>query len=165
MDPIRPEHERHVMKLDELLEAEWHEASEGSLINKISLDSSYFPDLLRAGANITDNVIEFAMDHCGHWYSICVLLRTKKPDGTLVPISDRILDKIMNDTAAIAALGQYDYKFNPERLKQVLSNTDFIILRPEDYTKFVQHYLKDNAILMNKWLRYANNVREMNENV
>lgn len=165
MDPIRSEHERHVMKLDELLEAEWHEASEGSLINKISLDASYFPDLLRAGANITDNVIEFAMDHCGPNYTIRVLLRTKKPDGTLVPISDRILDKIMNHTAAIAALGQYDYKFTPERLKQVLSNTDFIILRPEDYTEFVQHYLKDNTVLMNKWLRYANNVREMNENV
>jgi hypothetical protein len=149
------------MKLNDLLEAEWHEASEGSLINKISMDHSYLPDLIKAGANITDNVIEFAMDHAGPNYTIRTILRTKKPDGSLIPISDRILDKIMNHTAAIAALGHYNYKFTPERLKQVLSNSDFITLRPEAYTEFVQQYFKDNTILMNKWLRYAENVRDL----
>lgn len=149
------------MKLSELLEAEWHQASEQSLINKIDMDASYFPDLIKAGANITDNVIEFAMTHCGPNYTTRILLRTKKPDGTLIPISDRILDKIMESPSAMDALGEYNYQFKPERLKQVLSSSNFIINSPEGYTKFVKHYFKDNTVLMNKWLRYAENVREM----
>lgn len=45
-----------------------------------------------------------------------------------------------------------------ELLNAALTEPKFI-KNEKSYTKFVKMYFKDNALLMNKWLRYANNIR------
>lgn len=48
---------------------------------------------------------------------------------------------------------------NPEVLKHALASNEFITGWPETYDDTVKRVFKDNALLMNKWLRYAKNVR------
>jgi hypothetical protein len=45
--------------------------------------------------------------------------------------------------------------------KKLLIDERFIIDYPTKYETFVKGYFKDNTILINKWLRYAKNVRDM----
>jgi hypothetical protein len=46
-------------------------------------------------------------------------------------------------------------------LNTVLSNERFITYDPERYDNSVKNYFKDNTILANKWIRYAENIRGM----
>jgi hypothetical protein len=59
---------------------------------------------------------------------------------------------------------------NPPKdwVQQALTDEKWIkykrhLTEPElnDYDTFVKHYFKGNTILMNKWLRYAQNIREL----
>lgn len=56
-----------------------------------------------------------------------------------------------------------DMHIIPEDLvKKVLTSEEFILDWHERlYDQFVQEYFKNNSILMNKWLRYAKNIRDM----
>jgi hypothetical protein len=47
-----------------------------------------------------------------------------------------------------------------EAENSLFSNQDFIETN-ELYDEIVHKYFKDNSILMNKWLRYAKNMREL----
>jgi hypothetical protein len=47
-----------------------------------------------------------------------------------------------------------------ELLNTALTEPKFI-KNEKHYNKFVKQHFKDNTVLMNKWLRYAKNVREM----
>lgn len=50
----------------------------------------------------------------------------------------------------------------PEAASVVLTNEDFIN-NSRHYEYFVRKYFKDNTVLMNKWLRYAENIKELNQ--
>lgn len=45
-----------------------------------------------------------------------------------------------------------------EVVKTALTKDNFIKYWPAAYKQFVTEYFKDNSILMNKWLRYADNM-------
>jgi hypothetical protein len=49
-----------------------------------------------------------------------------------------------------------------EQLKEALSHELFIKRYHSAYIKFVKEHFKNNTILMNKWLRYAENIRSLN---
>jgi hypothetical protein len=48
-----------------------------------------------------------------------------------------------------------------QQLKEVLSHELFIKRYKVSYDKFVKNYFKDNSIMVNKWLRYAENIRSI----
>lgn len=50
---------------------------------------------------------------------------------------------------------------NAQQLKEVLSHELFIIRYKSSHTKFVKNYFKDNTVMVNKWLRYADNIRNL----
>lgn len=54
------------------------------------------------------------------------------------------------------------YIQNPtkEALNYALTNPIFIKFWSETYDKFITELFKDNSLLINKWLRYAKNIRE-----
>jgi hypothetical protein len=47
---------------------------------------------------------------------------------------------------------------------QVLRDDDFIISSPNAYKNFVKRIFKGNNILINKWIRYCSNVRDLSIN-
>lgn len=49
----------------------------------------------------------------------------------------------------------------PEMVKIGLTDEEFINDYPEEYERTVRNIFKNNTILMNKWLRYAENMRNM----
>lgn len=49
----------------------------------------------------------------------------------------------------------------PKTIKKLLIDEDFIKHEAHQYNAFVKQHFKDNSVLMNKWLRYANNVRNL----
>jgi hypothetical protein len=49
-----------------------------------------------------------------------------------------------------------------EAVSSVLTNERFIN-SIDVYNKFVKQFFKNNTVLMNKWLRYAENIRELNQ--
>jgi hypothetical protein len=51
----------------------------------------------------------------------------------------------------------------PEAVNAVLPNEDFINCPGDFYNKFVKRHFKNNTVLMNKWLRYAENIKELNQ--
>jgi hypothetical protein len=48
-----------------------------------------------------------------------------------------------------------------QQLKEVLSHELFIKRYEVSYDKFVKDYFKDNTVMVNKWLRYAENIRSL----
>jgi hypothetical protein len=46
----------------------------------------------------------------------------------------------------------------PEMIKIGLTDEEFIMDYPDEYDRTVKHIFKNNTIMMNKWLRYAENV-------
>lgn len=63
---------------------------------------------------------------------------------------------IARNTMAITSIN------NPDKLivSKSLTDPEFIQFKVT-YDDFVKEYFKDNSVLMNKWLRYADNIREM----
>jgi hypothetical protein len=57
--------------------------------------------------------------------------------------------------------GEYIMVATEAQIKEILSNDDFITFSRGIYNQFVKHQFADNNILMNKWLRYANNIRSL----
>jgi hypothetical protein len=57
----------------------------------------------------------------------------------------------------------HDIHIIPEDLvKKILVSEDFMLNWHERlYNQFVEEYFKNNTILMNKWLRYAQNIRSL----
>jgi hypothetical protein len=53
------------------------------------------------------------------------------------------------------------YPVCKEYVNNILQNVDVITDDPVTYKEFCQAYFKDNTVLMNKWLRYADNIREL----
>lgn len=49
----------------------------------------------------------------------------------------------------------------PEMIKIGLTDEEFIMDYPDEYVRTVKHIFKNNTIMMNKWLRYAENVGNM----
>jgi hypothetical protein len=62
--------------------------------------------------------------------------------------------------------GPIVYIQNPTKrvTDQVLRDEDFIITSPHQYKDFVSRIFKDNSILINKWIRYCDNVRDLSTN-
>jgi hypothetical protein len=50
---------------------------------------------------------------------------------------------------------------DPKDRKRVLTDERLINMQPDKYAEIVKDWFKDNTILMNKWLRYAENIRNM----
>jgi hypothetical protein len=50
---------------------------------------------------------------------------------------------------------------DPNERKQVLTDELLIKNQSKMYSNIVKHYFKDNSVLMNKWLRYADNIRSL----
>lgn len=50
---------------------------------------------------------------------------------------------------------------DPDVLKQCLMSDRFIINYRDGYETLVKRQFKDNSVLLNKWLRYAENVRKL----
>jgi hypothetical protein len=48
-----------------------------------------------------------------------------------------------------------------EAVKVALVEPKWISSDDETYEEFVEEYFKNNTILMNKWLRYAQNIRDL----
>jgi hypothetical protein len=66
---------------------------------------------------------------------------------------------VWDDTGEIIPLFEYP---TANVIKTLLSEPMFINATKHDmYDRFVQEYFKTNTILMNKWLRYAENMRTM----
>jgi hypothetical protein len=49
----------------------------------------------------------------------------------------------------------------PEMIKIGLTDEEFIMDYPDEYERTVKNIFKSNTIMMNKWLRYAENVGNM----
>ena len=49
----------------------------------------------------------------------------------------------------------------PEMIKIGLTDEEFIMDYPDEYERTVKNIFKNNTIMMNKWLRYADNVGNM----
>lgn len=47
---------------------------------------------------------------------------------------------------------------------QVLRDEDYISTSPNNYKAFVMRIFKGNSILINKWIRYCDNVRDLSTN-
>jgi hypothetical protein len=50
---------------------------------------------------------------------------------------------------------------DPELPKKLLADEHFIINNVDKYTQFVKGYFNDNSVMINKWLRYAENIRSL----
>jgi hypothetical protein len=48
-----------------------------------------------------------------------------------------------------------------KQLREALAHESFIKLHPFTHAKYVKNYFKDNTVMINKWLRYANNIRSL----
>lgn len=64
----------------------------------------------------------------------------------------------VSDYGGIVCMFQHPTK---EAVKVALVEPKWIKSDDETYEEFVEEYFKTNSILMNKWLRYAQNVRSL----
>jgi hypothetical protein len=85
-------------------------------------------------------------------------------------ISPEIVEKILAYNPIFLAWGHFNSEEELSKLvtslttKQIsaaLSCEQVIVKFPEEYNKLMHILLKDNSVLMNKWKRYAENIRSM----
>jgi PP-loop superfamily ATP-utilizing enzyme len=89
-------------------------------------------------------------------------------------LTAKVIETILDDNMAFLPwVIQSGNTLTPEMLRRVLTDEKFIKQQhwrnrsngrstsAYEYDDFVKKYFKDNTILMNKWLRYAQNIREL----
>jgi hypothetical protein len=50
---------------------------------------------------------------------------------------------------------------DPKERKRILTDEQLMVISPDKYAEIVKEWFKDNTVLINKWLRYADNIRAM----
>jgi hypothetical protein len=80
-----------------------------------------------------------------HW------VEWKFPEWELTSTEQELVDALRKNT---------DYKLPKSCITLALTNPNFI-KDSTNYTKFIKTQFRDNMVLMNKWLRYGKNMREM----
>jgi hypothetical protein len=87
--------------------------------------------------------------------------------GTMLEYQDESDIPFITDPVKVAACKSEGVNIlhinnpTPDMVKAALTEPMFIDQEPELYEQFVKKHFKSNSIMMNKWLRYAENVRNM----
>lgn len=140
---------------------DYSKMSEQDMIAHLDIGMDSFIHLVQNGAKITDKVILHGLLYLGAKSTVSMLLSTKRPDDTLTPISDNILKTCAFEYPnAMIVFVKNNIHIDPDIIKIALLNIEFIINKPLNYAHLVKEYFKDNALLMNKWLRYAQHIRD-----
>lgn len=107
------------------------------------------PEVLRVIQNPDRSVIQYALAANGF-----TIKYVKDPDEELQLLAIDLTS------------GPIMYIKTPTKIviDQVLRDDDFIISSPNAYKNFVARIFKDKSILINKWIRYCDNVRELSTN-
>lgn len=150
------------MKLNELLENHEDESSD---YEEMQLDS------VKANG---DN-LEWIIKRYGIPSEAVQLAAVEESPGAISYLLDA--DETPSEAVQLAAvkgygetlieLHNYGIKISKQVLHAGLTEHNFIHVDDDNnphmmsYDDFVKQYFKDNTVLMNKWLRYAKNVREM----
>lgn len=81
---------------------------------------------------------------------------------TGMPLSDNIMEHYLlpNGPFTMLALVEGGYKL-PKGLSYWLSNQSYIIDKEPGYNRMLLTIFKDNSIMLRKWQRYANGIREL----
>lgn len=97
-------------------------------------------------------------------FNILVALRNE------LGISPEMVEKILAYNPIFLAWGHFNseeelsklvHSLTTKQISAALSCEQVIVKFPEEYDKLMHILLKDNSVLMNKWKRYAENVRSM----
>lgn len=167
MVKICKECERTIMKLYELLESEM--LYDGKVVPEKSLIATVkrHGTMIKYITNPTKRVqLAAVKENCNAIEYIenpveeVQLLAVKENGHLIAHISNP------SETVQLAAINQASNSIesikNPTVtvLNTALTNTRWINMMPNQYDNFVKEYFKNNALLMNKWLRYAKNIRE-----
>jgi hypothetical protein len=76
--------------------------------------------------------------------------------------SRTVLDWLLHNRVGFLATVRDVRKLPADYVKQVLVSEDFMLnWHTELYDTFVKDYFKNNTVMMNKWLRYAQNIRSL----
>lgn len=76
-------------------------------------------------------------------------------------LSEKIVRKILDYNIFSASnLVESGNEIPSDLVLPILTNERFITVYSRNYDSFVKHHFKNNSLLMNKWLRYAENIRE-----
>jgi hypothetical protein len=112
-----------------------------------------YPRLMGYIKNPTETVQQYIIDNTDDFIYIqnpsnAMLLRAVRKQGGLLLLN---------------ALNLQHFKEQPskELINTALTDSNFIKKIPKRYEMLVQRLFKDNTVLMNKWLRYAENIREL----
>lgn len=76
------------------------------------------------------------------------------------PISIKLQNRLMKRKNGVFVISSIR-NFSKDGLTQVLTDEDIINNFPGTYQSFVKKQFANNIVLMNKWLRYAENIRGM----
>lgn len=79
--------------------------------------------------------------------------------GPITDITPEVIQRLSNKRL-LAIFTDPRFKPDKDMIKTALTNIHFI-MDAVAYQNFVQEHFKDNSVLMNKWLRYAENMRNM----
>lgn len=90
------------------------------------------------------------------WPAVDALLRAKikVPESVL-------LEAVSKNGAAINTIYKFVKNLPKSVVTTALTEPNYIHMGTDFYGEFVKDYFKNNTILMNKWLRYRDNMRDI----
>lgn len=117
---------------------------------------------------------ELTKDLYDHGYlsdSVLVYLLGSEPYegifGTMLEYQDESGIQFITDAVKLAACKSEGVNIvhidnpSPDMIKAALTEPMFVDQEPELYSQIVHKYFKGNSIMINKWLRYAQNMRDI----
>jgi hypothetical protein len=120
--------------------------------DKVDVARSQIIEDVKAGKVYTDDEIIGLLPHVGGY--------TFAESVTGMPLSDRIMEHYILPTGPLTMLALLEGGYSlPNGLSYWLSREDYIIDKGPGYDRTLLNLFKDNSIMLRKWQRYAERIR------
>lgn len=141
--------------------------SDGVIFSGVCQSAGNLANILKAKIPMSEQLqidIINAYDNHSSWVDRTILeYNNYKPSHTILKtIIENTISNIWTFHLILLDIARYNIPISKDLLNSILTNESLIKYKAHPiYDKFIKDYFKDNTILMNKWLRYAQNMRSM----